>query len=557
MSRSVRNKELPTNLSLSPLRAAARQAPVSRERNRSGVSAALLRAWRCWGGGRFALPRGLLPFFLVVLGVAGRGLAEAGAAPAVPAPNAPAVPEAAPSPDLGRFPSSFAEPPPGGRSSSTTNGPLVALLVPGVCGEVHLQAVLIAAARLGQVEAIAEQDLRVSPLESWRLESDSRHVLILARKEQLGGVDLPPSVATAVAALRAGEGLLAEVIRGPLGRRLWLVTGTDDSGLEKAALTLGSRLALRALGAGPAVIRQPPTLATEGEGGWPPIRVTGLQQLQEFLLVDPMARQAAVALPIGASLDQVSFLVALGFQLGRNLPAAPALWPLLVTYKPNTPIEPSRLQGRNVLLLGAVSQWGPVLPPGFAPLALLPLPSPVTAPGTVPVPEPEGTPPVLVQGRRHPRSDFDPGLAFAQLLPSPWSETNTVLCAGGWEGYTSPAVRRMLLDPSSPLVLAGNLGAMDEGGRGAAIELGDGGPSFVERVRQRVAPPVLEPGTKPVRTAAREPAAQRANRRLSAVCGAVLFFLVAARLSLMWQQSRARRAAFRRERRAGTAGGLL
>ena len=186
-----------------------------------------------------------------------------------------------------------------------------------------------------------------------------------------------------------------------------------------------------------------------------------------------------------------------------------------------------------------------------------PPPAPVPAPGTDPVPEPEGTPTVLVQGRRHPRSDFDPGLAFAQLLPSPWSETNTVLCAGGWEGYTSPAVRRMLLDPSSPLVLAGNLGAMDEGGRGAAIELGDGGPSFVERVRQRVAPPVLEPGTKPVRTAAREPAAQRANRRLSAVCGAVLFFLVAARLSLMWQQSRARRAAFRRERRAGTAGGLL
>jgi hypothetical protein len=259
--------------------------------------------------------------------------------------------------------------------------------------------------------------------------------------------------------------------------------------------------------------------------------------LQEFLLVDPLARQAAVALPAAPSLEQVDFLVSIGLQLGRSLPAAPVLWPLLVTYKPGAAIEPGRLQGRNVLLLGALFQWGPALPADAAPALVLESPEADS---------------LLVQGRRQKRAELDSTLSFAQLLSSPWSATNVVVCVGGWRDYAIPSSRRMLFDPASPLVLLGNLGAMDELGRGAAMDLGESGPSFVERVKNRLSPPAgANAGAKPIRAESVSLRVRRSNRGLSMTCGTVLVLLVAIRLGLTWQQTRLRKAALERERRAG------
>jgi hypothetical protein len=419
--------------------------------------------------------------------------------------------------------------------------PVLAVLLPGVCGEAQLRVAAIAAARLGQLDYLEDRDVRLAALESWKSETSQRNGLLIARRDQLGGVEIPSPVSSVLAALLPGQGLLAEFFQGkePRQRRVVLVTGVDDAGLEKAGLTLGSGPALRMLVRSPAVLDRAPLLSAPPAPAHAPPRIDGLYQIQQFLLTDPFARQAMFAVPAGPSVEQVRTLFALWMHLGRSLPAAPVLWPAVATYQPGQATEPGRWSGRNILALGALAQW-----PGFLPKAARPPALFLSAPDA---------PHVLFQGRNLPRAGLEPTLAFAEMFPSPWSASNTLVLVGGWQDYAIPATRRMLTDPASPAALVGNLAAMDELGRAASYDLRRvGNESFAAQLRR-----MIPPGVGTAETAQRLAARQRAlvetrlwSARLSAVCAACCLLLVAARLVLTWQQTRLRNAALAAERAA-------
>src|SRR5262249_50893007 len=137
----------------------------------------------------------------------------------------------------------------------------------------------------------------------------------------------------------------------------------------------------------------------------------GLYQIQEFLKSDPEARRAAFVVPARLGLDVVRELFPLWWDLGRAFPTSPVLWPEVVTYRPGAPLPAERLRARNVLALGTVSQWPDFLPPD------------ATAPALQMIsPEAES---LVMQGRRQKRAALEPTLSFVQMLPSPWSPSNT------------------------------------------------------------------------------------------------------------------------------------
>jgi len=444
---------------------------------------------------------------------------------------------------LARFPSSLAEEQLLQRSADSPSNHLVApgitILLPGLCAEIHLRAAAIVSARLGQLPYLDASQCRLAPLESWKAETARHHGVLIGRRDQLSGMVLPPAIASALATLASGQGLLAEFVEGevPAQRRLVLVTGADATGLEKAAPTLGSAPALAGL-ASPAVLD--PTAALDA-GSEPAAKprpldragpIEGLYQLQEFLKTDRYARHAAFALPAGLSLEAVGELFPVWWELGRALADSPVLWPEVVTYRPGAPPEPARLRERNVLAMGAISRWPDVLPPRAERPALSMISSEA---GTV-----------IMQGRRHNRNEFDPSLSFVQMLPSPWSSGYVVVLMGGWRTFVGPATRQLLLNPGTPSQLAGTLGAMDELGRATSYDLRQvTSESFAERLRRTIPPGVAweESKQRVARQTARLQGSRHRNGQLSLICGSVLGLLVAARLVLMWQQARVRQKA--------------
>lgn len=448
-------------------------------------------------------------------------------------------------PELARFPHTLAEErllAPEPELTPTKTASLFTILLPGVGGMSHLRAAAILAARLGQLTYLKQTDWRVGPLESWKLESQVRHTVVVARREQLGGIELPLFVASALSALGPGQGMLAEFISGPPARehRVVLMTGADEAGLELAALTAGSAPAMAALADNPAVLNQKPSLIAPGSDEVKPLSVDGLYQLQEVLLADHYGRQAAYLVPSGATLEQVRLLFNIWMELGRRLPTAPVLWPEVVTYHRGWLPPMERLQNRNVLAFGSVADWPLALPPNAARPAL----RMITVYDET----------VTIQGRRQKRSELEPTLAFAQLMPSPWSSTNLLVLIGGWRDYAIPATEQLLLSPATPPKLGGNLAAIDVLGRATSYELRHvASESFAERLRRMIPAGVGREETAK-RTAAHESrrvSSQQWNRTLSAICGAILLLLVAARLILVGHQSRLRRRAFAAERATG------
>ena len=533
-------------------------------------------------------------------------------------------------------------------------------------------------ARLGQLGYLGEHHCRLQALEFWKTETDQRAGIIIGRRDQLGGVELPTGVAAALASLGPEQGLMAEFFLGFLTNqhRVLLVSGADDAGLTKAALTLGSAPALTEVLANPAVIEQPPEISAglEAEAGptsanlrladgapvqlrglyrseqslsnWrlPPgfqlgpgsalhlqvtespllvkdrswlevlvndasvatlplgaqiassgsvkvplprgldcrdpmnltfratlnlgavdcagreeenawVKISGdstietvleaasferLSQLQQFLLTDRFGRQAAYVVPASPSLEQVRALFALWLELGRNLPSSPVLWPEVVTYERGHPPAATRLKSRSVLLLGSVAQWPAALPPGGQATAVV-----MTSPDS-------GI--VEIQGRHHEVAAFEPTLVFAQWLRSPWSEGGTLVVAGGWKDYATPALKRLLLDRASVGQLHGDLVALDALGRGATYDLHRvSSESLAERIQRRV-PSGLSVGASAGQVAhedARWREAGRWNRILFFAFGLLLLSLVLSRLWLMWEQGRFRKRLLADEREVG------
>ncbi len=188
-------------------------------------------------------------------------------------------------PELARFPHTLAEEkllhPDVDSPFADMIRPAVSILIPGRSRQAHLRATVIVGARLGQLGYLDDAHCRLEAIEFWKTETDQRNAVIVARRDQLGGIDLPGQVASAVSGLRAGQGLLAEFFTGPqtTRHRVLLVTGPDDIGLERAALTLGSSPALDAAPPSPLVIDEapsfPPLLDAEARPSPSPVRISG------------------------------------------------------------------------------------------------------------------------------------------------------------------------------------------------------------------------------------------------------------------------------------------
>jgi hypothetical protein len=161
-----------------------------------------------------------------------------------------------------------------------------------------------------------------------------------------------------------------------------------------------------------------------------------------------------------------------------------------------------------------------------------------------------------MQGRDVKIAAFDPTLAFAQMLPSPWSDKDTLVIAGGWRDYAIPAMPRLLRDSASRDRLQGNLAAIDALGRVAPYDLRAAGmESFAERVLHTI-PPGLTAEESQHHVSAQEAqstTAQRWNRITFYLCGSLLFMLVLGRLGFMWEQVRVRQKSLVEEKAAGGA----
>lgn len=585
-------------------------------------------------------------------------------------------------PELSRFPATLTEEkllrPDADSPFTDTIVPILSILIPGRCRETHLRATAIVAARLGQLGFINDRHCHLEALESWKNEVSRRDIILIARRDQLGGIELSDQVTAAVNSLKEEQGLVAEFVIGPKGRqrRVLLVSGADDAGLEKAALTVGSSTALGAAPPNPAVIDslaavspnlegetaagrihwklerelrlEGPYLAEqsveagrlspgflvssddrlelkfshspglressslevrlngvpfgllplgagtglttsvrlplpEGLTGRDPMMLTfratldagaidcagrsnnpawlsiaagsalnmapksvelpGVRHWQSWMLKDRFARRAAYLLASTPSVEEVRMLFRLWFDLGRSLPSSPILWPEVVVDNGSPGAMAKRLEGRSILLLGPISKWNAILPDGHS-----------TA---LRFPSPEATK-VSIQGRWHDVADFDPSLAFAQIMTSPWDENEKLVLAGGWSDLAIPALHHLLLDPEVAQRLDGNLVAVDALGRTADYELGaSSAESFAETI-QRQMRPVSQVGEGDAKLVA-SPDAQQAEKRrwsktVSWLCGSLLTLLVAARLYFMWEQARMGRRLFEAEKLAGGRG---
>ena len=176
-------------------------------------------------------------------------------------------------PELQRFPESLTEPALMNlaefrRATSKDHPePVVSLLVPSEAGEAELRSLLIAASRIGQTIYTNPKAVQVRDSATFPAESLARNGIIIGLRPTLLMSELPPEVQKAVAALGEGEGMLAEIITGAPGvQHRWIVIGGADSeGLEKAAQTLGSEIALRNVPSNPWIITEAPGVSPIAE----------------------------------------------------------------------------------------------------------------------------------------------------------------------------------------------------------------------------------------------------------------------------------------------------
>lgn len=264
-----------------------------------------------------------------------------------------------------------------------------------------------------------------------------------------------------------------------------------------------------------------------------PVELMTLNDLNRALLRDPYLRRCAFLVSDRASLGELHFLIEHALHLGRQVPGVPSLWPEAAACAPGAEPAGGRLRGRTTVVFGPVQQWPHGLPAGLEPVIKWP-------PGQSAV--------VRMQGRRARVERYEPSLAFAQLLDSPWSPGDKVVLAGGWQWFSSPGMRRLLLDPDTTGKLPGDLGAIDGEGRAVAYNTREvAADSFAERLRRRM-PLGLNAAETDHRTKVSRAWAEASlafNHRMSWVCGGLVVLLVFARLALVLPRRVAGAAAVR------------
>jgi hypothetical protein len=119
-----------------------------------------------------------------------------------------------------------------------------------------------------------------------------------------------------------------------------------------------------------------------------------------------------------------------------------------------------------------------------------------------------------MQGRNNYVSSFEPSLLLMQLLPSPWSSSETLVAVGGWTDFAAPALKKMLTEAPAQGKFFGNLCAMDASGRTAAYDTRRASAEpFAEHLQRKIAPgvSVAETNQRLQREATRSQKVARAN----------------------------------------------
>ena len=493
--------------------------------------------------------------------------------------------------EIQRFPDSIAEPIlmqlPEFRSPDKKNKtePVVSLLLPEESGDPELRAFLIAATRLGQTVYTPVEAVSTGDIGQFAELSDRRNGVLIGLRDDLAEQHLPGHIKKALSELQPGEGLLAEVIYGPptsTQRRWVILSGSDGEGLEKAALTLGSSVALRSVPSNPWIVSKAPgispvveklaqpavgplklsslengeillrgifrnsasrqmafppgfetsnagyvefdfshadnldktsafearlndsvigsvALAPDNSGrikqrlaipagiagrdpslltvssyldigsvdcahrneerAWlkisgdtlvdirtTPLKIDDLSRLNLLCLRDAFLRRTALLIPEEPDFKRNELVKVIGLHLGSRLPSMPILWPQLATYGPDAPPDANRVEKRSGLVLGSAFQW----PEAFGRKSRL-------------IVEGGGSheDQIVLRGDKVPRTDFDPSLAFVQLVTSPWSSGEYFAAIGGLEGYGGNATLDLLTSPEISERLRGTVSAID------------------------------------------------------------------------------------------------
>lgn len=170
-------------------------------------------------------------------------------------------------PELPRFPDAIGEVQLM-RMGAKTGEPAVSILVADKAGDTEWRGVTVAAARLGQLLYMGDESVRLAPLRDFAAQAARSNGIIVATRADLAAADLPVEFGLPLRGLKPGEGFLGEFITGEpaRGQHRWIVvSGSDDAGLEKAVLALGSGPALRSAPANPWVITETPVVSAVTE----------------------------------------------------------------------------------------------------------------------------------------------------------------------------------------------------------------------------------------------------------------------------------------------------
>lgn len=303
-------------------------------------------------------------------------------------------------------------------------------------------------------------------------------------------------------------------------------------GFEPMTLTFRAHLELNAVNCDPLptdrawlVISGDSTLESN------PVResISNLSQVQAVLNQDAFMRQTAFLVPADATIEELQWLLDLNLRLGHDLSASSVLWPEVCAYNERTQPPAGRLEGRNILMLGSVSQLEHSLPKTSRILVRM-----------------NGgyARDVYLQGRKYPLSRFEPTLAMMSQFPSQWSTNHMLIAAGGWQTFAVPALARMLTDPESAGHIYGEFSAMDANGRAAAYDPNVTQPESLAECLFRKIPAGLTPEQTILQRFEEESRLRRSTRINFAVfvwTGAILFLLIACRIWLLWEQSRVHR----------------
>ena len=495
-------------------------------------------------------------------------------------------------PEIQRFPHAMTEPQLLVLSDRFATGskkkqePVVSVLMPWDAGESELRTFLICTARMGQTGYVRPESILSADLSAFDADSESRNGILIATKEALASVDLPPELKSTIAGLKNGEGLLAEIIVGDAKstQHRWMVlSGGDGEGLEKAALTVGSSMALRNTTSNPLIVTEEPivspieermaqpktgavklgslpggdmilrglfrqageralvfppgfqttsrshldldfshagnlektsafdvklndvligSIALTPENSNPsrrrlaipagitgrdlsklsvssyldigradcahiveerawlniagssmldiniaPLEINDLSRIGLLCQRDAFLRRAALIVPELPSQDRDELIKTLALNLGSQLASMPILWPQLATYAPGIPATATRVEKRSGVVLGSAFQWSEALP-SKTPLVIQAV---------------DGKNDKLsLRGEAVSVGDFDPSMAFAQLVPSPWTQGEIFATVGGISGYGGGSAIAMLTDPEVGECLTGTVAAIDD-----------------------------------------------------------------------------------------------